>query len=124
MLSFVPAGLSATLAKLPPIKRIGATIIIVQLRHAAGSLRALQLEHPLRVAHDAQGAQRQRHRMPKLETYAHRLWYYWETQLDPDLFIDNSLEGNVRGKLVIITGGGTGIGLATRIGWPAPAHAS
>jgi len=49
---------------------------------------------------------------PKLQSYAHRLWYYWETNLDPALFVDNTLEGNVRGKLVIITGGGTGIGLA------------
>jgi NAD(P)-dependent dehydrogenase (short-subunit alcohol dehydrogenase family) len=51
--------------------------------------------------------------VPRLEDYAHRLWDYWERNLDPDLFVDRSLEGNVRGKVVIITGGGTGIGLAT-----------
>jgi NAD(P)-dependent dehydrogenase (short-subunit alcohol dehydrogenase family) len=53
--------------------------------------------------------------VPKLESYATRLWDYWERNLDPDLFIDHSLRGNVDGKVVIITGGGTGIGLASGI---------
>jgi NAD(P)-dependent dehydrogenase (short-subunit alcohol dehydrogenase family) len=32
--------------------------------------------------------------------------------LDPDLFIDRSLKGSVGGKVVLITGGSSGIGLA------------
>jgi NAD(P)-dependent dehydrogenase (short-subunit alcohol dehydrogenase family) len=74
---------------------------------------AVQLEHALRQPHDAQGAQGQRHRGAAPRDYAGRLWDYWERNLDPDLFIDKSLEGNVRGKVVVITGGGSGIGLAT-----------
>jgi NAD(P)-dependent dehydrogenase (short-subunit alcohol dehydrogenase family) len=53
--------------------------------------------------------------VPRLSSYATRLWDYWERNLDPELFIDRSLKGNVAGKVVIITGGGTGIGLATAI---------
>ena len=51
-------------------------------------------------------------RVPSLEDYAWRLWDYWERHLDPDLSLDRSLAGAVRGKVVLITGGSSGIGLA------------
>ena len=50
---------------------------------------------------------------PRLEDYAWVLWDYWERHLDPDLFIDRTLKGQVSGKVVLITGGSSGIGLAT-----------
>jgi NAD(P)-dependent dehydrogenase (short-subunit alcohol dehydrogenase family) len=43
------------------------------------------------------------------------LWDYWERHLDPDLFVDRSLEGRVRGKVVVVTGASSGIGHATAI---------
>ena len=49
---------------------------------------------------------------PNLKDYAWRLWDYWERHLDPDLHIDHSLRGTVSGKVVLITGGSSGIGLA------------
>jgi len=49
---------------------------------------------------------------PRLDDYAYRLWDYWERNLDPDLFIDRTLKGQVQGKVVVITGGSSGIGLA------------
>ncbi|GCL62325.1 SDR family oxidoreductase [Pseudaquabacterium pictum] len=49
---------------------------------------------------------------PNLHDYAWRLWDYWERHLDPDLFIDRSLKGSVGGKVVLVTGGSSGIGLA------------
>lgn len=50
---------------------------------------------------------------PRLEDYAWRLWDYWERHLDPDLFIDRSLAGKVKDKVVVVTGGTSGIGEAT-----------
>jgi NAD(P)-dependent dehydrogenase (short-subunit alcohol dehydrogenase family) len=50
---------------------------------------------------------------PNLKDYAWRLWDYWERHLDPDLHIDRSLRGTVAGKVVLVTGGSSGIGLAT-----------
>ena len=49
---------------------------------------------------------------PNLKDYAWRLWDYWERNLDPGLFIDRTLKGTVAGKVVLITGGSSGIGLA------------
>ena len=49
---------------------------------------------------------------PNLKDYAWRLWDYWERHLDPDLHIDRSLRGTVAGKVVLVTGGSSGIGLA------------
>ncbi len=49
---------------------------------------------------------------PNLHDYAWRLWDYWERHLDPDLFIDRTLKGTVGGKVVLVTGGSSGIGLA------------
>lgn len=49
---------------------------------------------------------------PNLKDYAWRLWDYWERHLDPELHIDRSLRGTVAGKVVLVTGGSSGIGLA------------
>jgi NAD(P)-dependent dehydrogenase (short-subunit alcohol dehydrogenase family) len=52
---------------------------------------------------------------PNLHDYAWRLWDYWERHLDPALLIDKSLRGQVAGKVVLVTGGSSGIGLAAAV---------
>src|SRR3954453_7757293 len=53
--------------------------------------------------------------VPPLDTYAYRLWDYWERNLDPDLFRERSLTNSVGGKVVVITGSSSGIGRTTAI---------
>ncbi|MGC1818664.1 MAG: SDR family oxidoreductase [Casimicrobiaceae bacterium] len=53
--------------------------------------------------------------VPDLEGYAPALWDYWERHLDPDLFIDRSLSGRVKGKVAVVTGASSGIGRATAL---------
>jgi len=53
--------------------------------------------------------------VPHVETYAAKLWDYWERNLDPDLFIDRTLAGRVRGKVVVVTGSSSGIGRAAAL---------
>jgi NAD(P)-dependent dehydrogenase (short-subunit alcohol dehydrogenase family) len=48
--------------------------------------------------------------LPELDSYAYKLWDYWERNLDPDLFKDRSFEGAVNGRTVVITGASSGIG--------------
>jgi NAD(P)-dependent dehydrogenase (short-subunit alcohol dehydrogenase family) len=49
---------------------------------------------------------------PPLARYAAPVWDYWERKLDPELYIDRTLHGQVAGKVVLVTGGSSGIGLA------------
>ncbi len=51
--------------------------------------------------------------VPPLARYAWRLWDFWERQLDPDLSREQRLRRAVHGKTVLVTGGSSGIGLAT-----------
>jgi NAD(P)-dependent dehydrogenase (short-subunit alcohol dehydrogenase family) len=50
---------------------------------------------------------------PPLRQYAPAIWDYWERKLDPALSGDRSLHGQVAGKVVLVTGGSSGIGLAS-----------
>ncbi|WP_418319089.1 SDR family oxidoreductase [Piscinibacter sakaiensis] len=52
---------------------------------------------------------------PNLRDYAWTIWDYWERHLDPALAIDRTLRGTVGGKVVLVTGGSSGIGLAAAI---------
>ncbi len=53
--------------------------------------------------------------VPELDTYATKLWDYWERVLDPDLYKDRSFEHAVNGKTVVITGASSGIGLSAAL---------
>jgi NAD(P)-dependent dehydrogenase (short-subunit alcohol dehydrogenase family) len=53
--------------------------------------------------------------VPALESYADKLWDYWERNLDPDLFRDRSFEAAVNGRTVVITGASSGIGRASAL---------
>jgi NAD(P)-dependent dehydrogenase (short-subunit alcohol dehydrogenase family) len=53
--------------------------------------------------------------VPPLDSYAGRLWDYWERNLDPALFRDRSLTTAIQDKRVVITGASSGIGAETAV---------
>jgi thioester reductase-like protein len=54
-------------------------------------------------------------KVPRLESYAPRLWEYWQRNLNTDTSHRRSLETAVSGKHVLITGASSGIGRATAL---------
>jgi hypothetical protein len=84
-------------------------------RHSARRLPVRQLADALRQPRSGEGAQGLGHRGAEARNYAAKLWDYWERNLDPDLFIDRSLAGRVKDKVVVVTGSSSGIGKATAI---------
>ena len=112
--SFVPSGLVDMLSKLPPVKRIMATAM-----EGIGMPESAAMFFTWTTEFDNRNTERALKGSgiapPKLEDYADKLWDYWERNLDPDLFIDKTLKGNIAGKVVVITGAGTGIGKAAAL---------
>ena len=111
LFSFIPPSLSKALLALAPVRRVRSALMkdlglpddIFTFVNYPTRFDCRDMEAALKGTGIA---------CPKLPDYAWRLWDYWERHLDPALHIDRSLRGTVGGKVVLVTGGSSGIGLA------------
>ena len=114
MFGFIPAPILYGLSSLAPVKRAVRVVL-----HDLGIPRDVFpfINWPTRYDNReaAKALKGSGIVVPNLESYAAKLWDYWERNLDPDLFIDRSLAGRVRGKVVVVTGASSGIGRATAL---------
>ncbi len=112
LLRLLPAPLVKGLASLPVLKRLRTAIMrdlklpdsvftFVNYPTRFDNREAASLLEPAGI------------RVPRLEDYAWKLWDYWERHLDPGLVTGKTLRAQVEGKVVLITGGSSGIGKAT-----------
>ena len=109
--SFVPQVVKQGLNMLPPVRRITGQVL-----KDLGIPRDMlgMINYPTRFdSRETEAALKgSKISVPRLDKYAWVLWDYWERHLDPDLFIDRSLRGHINKKVVMITGGSSGIGKA------------
>jgi len=111
LFGFIPRGIKKGMMSLTPVRRIRNAVMkdlglpddIMTFVNYPTRFDCRQTQQALAGSGIA---------VPRLDTYAWRLWDYWERNLDPDLQIDRTLKGKVLGRVVLITGGSSGIGLA------------
>ncbi len=111
LLRLLPAPLVKGLSSLPVLKRLRAAVMRdLKLPDSVFTF----VNYPTRF--DCREAESLLEpagiRVPRLEDYAWKLWDYWERHLDPDLVTGKTLRAQIQGKVVLITGGSSGIGKA------------
>ena len=111
LLGFIPKSVKKGMMALAPVRRI-RNAVLKDLRLPEDMMTFVNYPTRFDMRETKKALEGSGIECPNLRDYAWRLWDYWERHLDPDLFIDRSLRGTVGGKVVLITGGSSGIGLA------------
>jgi len=110
----VPSAVRSGIMALPTVKKIRD-----QVYGDLGIPPAAMEVRDFRCTFDARDTQRALQgtgiAVPPLDSYAGKLWDYWERNMDPDLFRDRSLATAIKDKRVLITGASSGIGLETAL---------
>jgi short-subunit dehydrogenase/thioester reductase-like protein len=114
MKAIIPKSARQVIRQVPAVRRIRRNLLndvgIPESVMDTGDFRADFDSRETQAALEGTGIA-----VPPLDTYAPRLWDYWERNLDPDLFRERSLSSVVGNKVVVITGASSGIGRETAL---------
>jgi len=111
LLGFIPRGVKKSLMALAPVRRV-RNAVMADLGLPEDMMTFVNYPTRFDCRDTTAMLKGSGVSCPNLHDYAWRLWDYWERHLDPELHIDRSLKGTVAGKVVLVTGGSSGIGLA------------
>ena len=114
LFGFIPQSVVKGVMALPPVRRI-KNAIVKDLGIPEDTLSFINYPVRFDCRETLKALEGTKIAVPALEDYAYKLWDYWERNLDPDLFIDRTLKGQITGKVILITGGTSGIGQATAL---------
>ncbi len=114
MFGFIPEPIIRGLASLAPVKR-AMKVVLTDLGIPRDVFQFINFPTRYDNREAVKALKGSGIAPPPLEDYAAKLWDYWERNLDPDLFIDRSLAGRVKGRVAVVTGGSSGIGHATAL---------
>jgi len=109
--NYIPSSVMAGLRMLPPVRRISRQVM-KDLGLPPDMMKFVNYPTKFDNRETEKALKGSGIMVPRLDDYAWRLWDYWERHLDPDLFIDRSLRGHVRDRVVVVTGASSGIGHA------------
>ena len=111
LLGFIPKSVKKGMMSLTPVRRV-KNAIMKDLGLPDDMLQFVNYPTRFDNRDTAAALKGSGIKCPHLDEYAAPIWDYWERNLDPALFIDRTLRGQVAGKVVLVTGGSSGIGLA------------
>ncbi len=111
LLGFIPKGIKKSLMAIAPVRRV-RNAVLKDLGLPEDMLTFVNYPTRFDCRETLAALKGSGVECPNLKDYAWRIWDYWERHLDPELFIDRTLKGTVAGKVVLVTGGSSGIGLA------------
>ncbi len=114
MFGFIPQSIRSMLANFAPVKRF-TNSILGDLGIPSEALHFANMPTRYDTRETERALKGSGISVPSLSSYAPAIWDYWERKLDPDLFKDRSLKGNVAGKVIVITGASSGIGKASAL---------
>jgi NAD(P)-dependent dehydrogenase (short-subunit alcohol dehydrogenase family)/thioester reductase-like protein len=110
----LPKGVLSLLLKLPQLKEI-RTQLLADFGIPEEVIGHVGFSSPFDTRDTERALAGSGIEVPPLESYAEKLWDYWERHLDPDLYKDHSLRAALNGRTVLITGASSGIGRATAL---------
>jgi NAD(P)-dependent dehydrogenase (short-subunit alcohol dehydrogenase family) len=114
MFGFIPAPVLYGIGSLAPIKRM-VRAVLTDLGIPKDVFQFINWPTRYDNREAAKALKGSGIAVPPLDSYAAKLWDYWERNLDPDLFVDRSLAGRIKDKVIVVTGASSGIGKATAI---------
>jgi short-subunit dehydrogenase/thioester reductase-like protein len=114
MLDALPTGALALAARLPAV-RAASRGLLAELEIPPQVLASLTFSCRFDASEAAAALEGSGIEVPPLDSYAARLWSYWESHLADGRGSAKSLTAALEGRSVLITGASSGIGRATAI---------